>query len=314
MFNLVADIFGYLMNFICSIVSNYGVAILIFTVLVKLLLVPLTIKQQKSLEQSQKIQPKVQELQKKYGKDQQKFAEEYQKLLKENNTTMLGSSGCSGCLLTLVQFPIILGMFYMMASPLSHIMKMDEDKIEEYKNELNETRKIEAIQLLESKSGEYSKKEYAKMIEDAEKATYVNSTYSEIEIIKEKELMDLSFLGINLGDVASANKDNKKLLIIPILSALFTYLTVAITNYINKKKGIVQPKPEDQEIPMPDMRVMNAVMPIMLGYVAYSVPQGVGLYWATSNLLGIVQTVAMNAKTLFKKDENKMLNEGSKNK
>ena len=73
-----------------------------------------------------------------------------------------------------------------------------------------------------------------------------------------------------------------------------TYLSVAITNWINKKKGIVQPKPEDSEIPLPDMRIMNATMPILLGYLAYSIPQGVGLYWTVSNLIGILQTLIMN--------------------
>lgn len=309
MLNLIAGLFGYLMNLIWHIVSNYGIAIIIFTVLVKLLLLPLTIKQQKSLEQSQKLQPLVQELQKKYGNNQQKFAEEYQKMLKENNTTMLGSTGCSGCLISLIQIPIILAMFYMMASPLSHIMKLDEAKITEYENDLIATRKAEAIANLEATSGDYTTVEYEKALENIEKATFVNPTYSEIEIIKENELMDLNFLGINLGDVASANKGNYKLLVIPVLSALFTYLSVAVTNWLNKKKGIVQPKPEDMDVPMPDMRVMNATMPIMLGFVAYSVPQGVGLYWATSNFLGIVQTLVMNRK-VFKK-EKKMLNEGT---
>ena len=57
---------------------------------------------------------------------------------------------------------------------------------------------------------------------------------------------------------------------------------------------------EESEIPMPDMKLMNTVMPIMLGYVAYSVPQGVGLYWATTNLIGVVQLVLM--KKVFNKD------------
>ena len=50
---------------------------------------------------------------------------------------------------------------------------------------------------------------------------------------------------------------------------------------------------EESEIPMPDMKLMNSVLPLMLGYVAYSVPQGVGLYWATTNFIGVVQLVVM---------------------
>ena len=304
----IASLFGYLMNFICELVSNYGLAIIIFTILVKLLLLPLTLKQQRSLQQSQKMQPLIQELQKKYANDQQKLAEEYQKLLKENNMTMMGSTGCAGCLISLIQLPILFALFYMMQSPLTHIMKMDEVKIEAYKNELIAERKAAAIAQIELNSGDYISGEYEQYLENAEKATYVHPTYYEIEIIKENDLMDLNFLGINLGDVAANNKGNFALLIIPVTSALLTYLSVAITNWINKKKGIVQPKPEDSEIPMPDMRVMNIAMPLMLGYLAYSIPQGVGLYWTISNLIGIIQTIAMNYTP---KKDNKLLTAGS---
>lgn len=295
MLNFVASLFGYLMNFIYGIVQNYGIAIIIFTVLVKLMLLPLSFKQQKSLEKAQKMQGLMQELQKKYGNDQEKFLQEYQKMLKENNTTMLGSTGCSGCLLNFIQLPILLGMFYMLVSPLTHIMKMESEDILRYKNELVASRKTEAIELLISNSGDILSEEGLNAeitkINSADDSSFIDPRYYEIEIIKENEIMDLNFFGINLGEAASKNKDNLVLLIIPILSGGFTALSIAINNFINKKKGIVQPKPEDMEIPMPDMRVMNIMMPLMLFSVAYAIPQGVGLYWVTSNLIGIIQTV-----------------------
>ena len=260
----------------------------------------------------------MQELQRKYGNDQQKFAEEYQKLLKSRNTTMMSSMGCSGCLIQLIQIPIIFGMFYMMMSPLTHIMKIDDEKILEYKDEINAARKAEMIAKIESTSGEYPEEELKKIIENAEKATYVDQRYYEIDIINDRELLvlneedkeklnfNMDFLGINLCDVAAKNTDNKRLLIIPILSTGFTYLSLAISAYFNKKKGIKTPKPEDSEIIMPDMRLMNIMMPLMIGYVAYSVPQGVGLYWTISNLIGVIQLVALKLifdKELFKKKD-----------
>ena len=295
MLNFIAGICGYLMNFICSVVQNYGLAIIVFTVLVKLLLVPLTHKQQKSLEKAQKMQAIMQDLQKKYGQDQERFMIEYQKALKENDMNMLTGMGCSGCLINLIQLPILLGMFYMMVNPLTHIMKMDQEEILKYKNEIIDARKQAVIEQLYEVSGDLLTEEGMKVeiakINEADDANYIDPRYYEIDIIKENEIMDLEFFGINLGDVAAKNKDNKALLIIPGLSMLFTYLSLAINNLINKRKGIVQPKPEDMEVPMPDMRVMNVMMPLMLGYVAYSIPQGVGLYWALSNFIGVVQIV-----------------------
>lgn len=263
MFNAIASLFGYLMNFIYGLVQNYGLAIIIFTVLVKLLLLPFTIKQQKSLQKTQELQPLMQELQRKYGNDQQKFMEEYNKLLKSKNMNMMSGMGCSGCILSLIQIPIVLGMFYMMMNPLTHILKMDQNLINQYKEEID--------------------------------ASSIDPRYYEIAIIKEKDLMNLDFLGINLGDSAINNKTNYSMLIIPVLSTLFTYLSLYLTSKYNKKKGIQTPKPEDSEIPMPNMQLMNIMMPLMTGYIAYSVPQGVGLYWATSNLIGVIQMVVMRA-------------------
>ena len=295
MLNFIAGLCGYIMSYICLIAENYGLAIIIFTILFKLLLIPLTSKQEKSMEQAQKMQSIMTDLQKKYANDQQKLMEEYQKALQENNMSMLSGTGCSGCLIQLIQLPILLGMFYMMVSPLTHILKMPEEEILKYKEEVIDIRKNQAIEQLYAISGDkLSSGELLleeEKIRSGEDYLYVDQRYYEIDIIKEKELMDLEFLGINLGDVAAKNKDNKALLIIPALSMTFTYISLIINNAINKKKGIKQPKPEDMEVPMPDMRVMNIMMPLMLGYVAYSIPQGVGLYWALSNFIGIIQTV-----------------------
>lgn len=298
----IASVFGYLMSFIFGLVNNYGVAIIIFTVLVKILLLPLTIKQQKSLKQAQEIQPLIQELQKKHGNDQQKFAEEYQKLLKEKKMSTMSSMGCTGCLLNFIQFPIILGLFYMMSNPLTHIMKLDKNVIEDYKQEVNNIRMEQAIATLDSNSGDYTLEEYQAKVKEAEEKEYVNPRYYELDIIKEKNLIDMNFLGIDLCDVGINNKSNLALLIIPILSTLFTYLTVSVSSGINKESNEQMKKmQEESEIPMPDMKLMNAVLPLMLGYVAYSVPQGVGLYWATTNFIGVVQLVVM--KKFFNKEK-----------
>ena len=295
MLNFIASLFGYLMNFIYGIVQNYGLAIIIFTVLVKIILLPFTIKQQRSLQKTQELQPLMQELQRKYANDQQKFMEEYNKLLKSKNMNMMSGMGCSGCVLSLIQIPIILGMFYMMASPLTHIMKLDTKVIEQYKEEVNQIRMNQAIEAIYASGDTYSSEELEEKIAAAKEATYVHLRYYEIDIIKEKGLMNLDFLGINLGDSAINNRGNLYMLIIPVLSTLFTYLSIIMTNLHNKKKGIVPTKPEDSDIPMPDMRVMNIMMPLMTGYIAYSVPQGVGLYWATSNFLNVIQMSVMRA-------------------
>ena len=226
MLEFIAGLCGYIMSYICLIVENYGLAIITFTILFKLILIPLTNKQEKSMEKAQKMQSIMTELQKKYPNDQQKMLEEYQKALQDNNMSMLSGTGCSGCLIQLIQLPILLGMFYMMVSPLTYIMKMPQEEILKYKEEIIEDRKQQAIEQLYAVSGDKLSSGdlllEEEKIKSGEDYLYIDQRYYEIDIIKEKELMNLEFLGINLGDVAAKNKDNKVLLIIPLLSTAFT--------------------------------------------------------------------------------------------
>ena len=295
MFNAIANLFGYLMNFIYNITQNYGVAIIIFTVLTKLLLLPLTLKQQKSMAKTQELQPLMQELQRKYGNDQQRFAEEYQKLLKEKNMTMMSGMGCSGCLIQLIQIPILFGMFYMMASPLTNILKLDAAEIEQYKQEVQVIKKEEAIENLEANESLYTVEEFEKLMKNAEETDYLAGRYYEIEI--------MNFLGLNLCDITLYNKTEWVLWIIPILSCLCTFITTKIAMPKQPQSVKKEAKPEDksmvptaEDMPMPDMRMMNMMMPFMTGYIAVVVPQGVGLYWVTSNIIGIIQQLILKKK------------------
>lgn len=296
MFEFIAEIFGYLLYWIYNIVGNYGIAIIIFTILTKLILLPLTIKQQKSLEQNQKMQPILQELQMKYKKEQdkiqekykddqsklqEKFAEsqqkmsmEYQKLMKEHKFNPF-----SGCLISLIQIPILFGLLFAVSKPLTNIVKMPEEQIKE-----------EIMQIMpENYEGTYE--QYVK-----------ENKYIEIEVIKQKNLLKLDFLGINLGDVAAQNKENIVLYILPILTALFTWISVYAINGNNSKGKQIVKDDEGNEIEMPNMQFMNLMLPLMSGYIAYIVPQGLALYWFMSSVLQIV--IQLFVKKCVVKHEN----------
>lgn len=304
MLAFIASCFGYAMSFIYGIVQNYGVAIILFTILVKVLLIPLMIKQQKSMQKVQELQPLYQELQRKYGNDSQRLSLEYQKLLKEKNMNMFSGMGCSGCLLQLIQLPIILGLFYMMVSPLTYILKLPAEEIDGYKEKLNayyaeldiEKAKISGDILTSGERAEYYEKDYLK-----------NSRYVELVIAKQENLFNMEFLGINLGDIASENRDNYLLYILPVLCMIVTFISLKLSSDETKKQQqqmVTAPnnteksltKPEDEMI-MPNMTVMNTMMPIMTGYIAFIAPQGLGLYWTVNSTLQLIQmTVTRHIK------------------
>lgn len=273
LFDFIASVFGYLLYWIYNIVGNYGIAIIIFTLLTKLILLPLTIKQHKSLEENKKMQPLLQELQVKYKDDQQKMAEEYQKLMKDTKFNPF-----SGCLISLLQIPILFGLLFAVSKPLTNIVKMPEEQIKQ---------EIMAI-IPENYEGSYEQ--------------YINENrYAEIEVIKQKGIFKLDFLGINLGDVASENKGNWTLYVLPVLTAVITWMSVYVLNGAKPKEKQVVKDADGNEIEMPNMQMMNIMMPIMSGYIAFIVPQGLALYWFTSSVLQICIQLIM--KKVFMKEE-----------
>ena len=311
MLSFIASVFGYAMSFIYGLVQNYGIAIILFTVLVKIILLPLTIKQQKSMEKMQELQPLYQELQRKYGNDQQRLSLEYQKLLKEKNMNMMSGMGCSGCLLQLIQFPIILGLFYMMVSPLTYILKLPQEEIDQYKQNLNS---YYASQIIESKQNSGETLTEAEIAEIKSGDYLQNSRYHELVIAKQEKLFNMQFLGINLGDIANENRGNFLLYIIPVLCMGITFISLRMSSKTldeTKKKENIKANNDEkgmttanEEMPMPDMRVMNTMMPIMTGYIAFIAPQGLGLYWTTNSLLQLIQMRVLK-KMKDKKKDNK---------
>lgn len=259
-----ANVLGYLLNALYNLCGNFGIAIILFTVVTKVLLIPLIIKQQKETKKMAKVQPLLVELQEKYRNDQQRYMEEYTKIQRDYKFNPF-----SGCLLSLIQIPIILSMFYMVSNPLTYMKKMDATQIEQLKTQWG----------IVQNTGRY---------------------YPEIEIIKKDSNIgiNLDFLGINLGDVPAQNKANMYLLIIPVLSVLVTVFSMLQTNRIQKEMNKDNPQFEETQ---KSIRAMNFMLPVLSGYIAYQVPLGLGLYWLTSNILQIVQQKFV--KYYMKKEE-----------
>ena len=123
-FNFFGSVLGYLLWFLYTVFKNYGIAIILFTIIVKALMFPFSIKSQKSMAAQSRLASKQQELQKKYAKDQMKYNEELQKLYEKEGVNPGG-----GCLTTLLPFPIMLGIYYSVIYPLSNTLHIAKDTI-----------------------------------------------------------------------------------------------------------------------------------------------------------------------------------------
>lgn len=264
MFDFFANIFGYALNFIYDIVNNYGIAIIIFTIILKLLMIPMNIKQQKTMKKSAKIQVKSKEIQEKYSNDPVRMNQELMDLYKSENM-----SPFSGCVSSIVQMIVIISIFFLVSRPLTFMKHIDSDTIAKYTEEITQ---------------------------DDQKKNYV-----EIAIIKEKAEQDpnvnlnMEFLGLNLSDIPIENLSNWTVYIIPVLYVITSFISMKITNSMtgvnDKKENKVEVNEEQkEEIAMAEMnKSMMYMMPIMSVSISMIAPLGLALYWLVSNILMIVE-------------------------
>lgn len=286
MINFISSVLGSVIRVIYNLVGqNYLISLLIFTVLTKLLLFPLMLKQLKSTEGLQRIAPEDKKLREKYKDDPVKLNEEITKLYAENKISPM-----AGCLLPIIQIPIIIAMFYVVKQPLTYISQMDQATICSY-----------AAQYLN--------------VEETEMNFNTAKQY-EINIAKEYDLMDLSINSkISLGDTPkdAFSKDESKrvskwTLSVPILSLVFSYLSNFISARSAKKKKLPTTTNEDQA---EMQKSMNFMMPILSAYISFAWPLALGVYWLFGSIIGIGQQLLidklMDKDNRNDKDEDKRL-------
>lgn len=308
MIAFLAKIFGFVLNFIYEIVGNYGIAIILFSILIKLAMLPITIKQQKTMKKSVRIQAKMKEIQDKYKNNPEKLNQETIELYKTENM-----SPFSGCFSAIAQIILLFAVFYLVRSPLTYMKKVDAGVIEKY------TKIIHEYKLSENSSypeiDVIREKDNIRNLKNGENIEQTEEERTDLAEIKDEELeqinINMEFFGTNLAQVPTKSS-NWKAYIIPILYVLISVLSMKITNSTSTPKP--EPKenkeekalanPEEDFDPMAYMnKNMNIMFPIMYLSVALIAPLGLALYWLTNSLLMIVERLVLN-KLLKDEEEN----------
>ncbi len=271
-----SNMFGYILNWIYNIdfIRNYGVAIIIFTILIKVILLPITIKQQKTMKKTAKIQEQVRKIQDKYKGNQEKINQETLDLYKQEKM-----SPCSGCFSGIVQIILLLAVFYLVSQPLTFMRKVDNQLVESYINEIK--------------------------TENIDK----NTMYPQINVIRQKGPQDervyinMNFLGLDLSNVPSGALDNIKVYIIPALYVLTSIISIRISTKSTRKPKEETKDGEQTEVDLATQmnKNMSFVMPIMSVMIAMVAPLGLALYWLTNNILTIIERLCVDK--FFKNEE-----------
>ena len=292
MISFFANIFGYILNYIYNFIGNYGWAIIIFSILVKILMSPISIKQQKTVKKTAKIQQKMKEIQLKYKGNQEKLNEATIELYKSENM-----SPFSGCLSAIVQIVLLFSVFYLVRSPLTYMKKVDTDVINKYSTIIQENEispksnypEIDIIREIDS-------------IKNLKKDDQEENSQEKIDLseINDEELdnmnINMEFLGLNLAQVPTKSSDWKAY-IIPFLYVIISIVSMKMTTMNTNKNE----NDEEFDAVAQMNKNMTYTFPIMYLAVALIAPLGLALYWLMNSLLMIVERVILNK--LFKDEE-----------
>ena len=284
MFQFFANIFGYLLDIINQFVNNYGLAIILFTAIIKLIMLPLSIKQQRSMKKNVELQEKLKVIQFKYKNDPEKLNKETMDLYKQEKM-----SPFSGCFSAIIQFILLISIFYMVRFPLTYMEKVDKTQIDTY----------------------------TQQIKDA--GMDVSQAYSEIDIIREIDFLrennpedealkniniNMNFLGLDLSKIPQQNLADWTVYIIPILYILSTFVSMRLTTSMqnankDKKELTDGENKETERNEMEDAmaqsnKMMSWMMPIMSVSISLVAPLGLALYWLVNNILMIGERLVLN--------------------
>ncbi|MBR4058093.1 MAG: membrane protein insertase YidC [Oscillospiraceae bacterium] len=280
--NFITVPFNWLLMTLYNFVQNYGLAVILFALIVKIILLPFQMKSKHSMMRTASIAPQLQELQKKYADNKQKYQEEATKLYREE-----GIKPMSGCLWNLIPLPILIALYGVIRQPLKHAMGMSAERITELTDKL-------------VSMGAYTIPEKADPYAEVKLANIISENFEKIKDAF-PEVLDINynFLGINLGQKPEFKfwqwdySDPKVylpllgMLLIPILSAVLSWLQSYITSKTTPNTG-----GNDQAAAQ--MKSMAFMMPLFSLYIGFSMPAALGVYWIAQYVFGIIQEVILN--------------------
>ena len=306
MISFFANLFGYVLNFLYEFVGNYGWAIILFSVLVKILMLPISINQQKTMKKSQKINDEMKQIQFKYKNDPEKLNQEVMALYKREKL-----SPFSGCFSAIVQIILLFAVFYLVRSPLTYMKKVDSGVIEKLESVVQEQGSssnykeiavINYMNKLENGNNQSEEQQNSENTETEEKETFNINDY------KDQAYINMEFLGLDLSKVPTEDLGDLKVLIIPALYVISSFISIKLSTNTTKKKkdekligdGKETKVEEEYDAMEQANKSMSWFMPLMSISIACIAPLGLALYWLINNILMIFERIFLNK---FFKDE-----------
>lgn len=288
--------FAWLVRLFYNLTNSYGVALILFTLVIKLIMLPFQMKSKKSMMRMSRVSGQMQELQKRYAKNQAKLQEEMQKFYEEE-----GVNPMSGCLWSFLPLPILMALYSIIRQPITHFMMLSKDVLQTVVQSVADAGvDLTNIVMMDKATG-------TPVLKDG---LYQLASYGQINLVKAVQEMGLStpegwfdmnynFLGLDLTATPWEYVKNFTftwavigVILIPILAGLSQFVLSKIT--MNS-----QPQANAGGNSMKSMMYM---MPLFSVYIAFIMPAALGVYWIAQSVFSLIQEAVLN-KTLSAKME-----------
>ena len=289
--------FAWLVRLFYNLTNSYGVALILFTLVIKLIMLPFQMKSKKSMMRISRVSGQMQELQKRYAKNQAKLQEEMQKLYEEE-----GVNPMSGCLWSFLPLPILMALYSIIRQPITHFMMLSKDVLQTVVQSVADAGvDLTNIVMMDKATG-------APALKDG---LYQMAAYGQINLVKAVQEMGLAtpdgwfnvnykFLGLDL--TATPWEYVKSftftwavigVILIPILAGLSQFVFSKLT---------MKTQPQADAAGGASMKSMMYMMPLFSVYIAFVMPAALGVYWIAQSVFSLIQEAILN-KTLSAKME-----------
>ena len=277
--------FGYVLEYLYKFTNNYGIALILFAIVVKLILLPMGMKSKKSTMKMSRVSPYLKELEKKYGNDQQKYQQEVMKFYKEE-----GISPTGGCLWSFVPLLILLPLYHVIRMPLQYMMHLPADTA---------TAIVEALRELGVEFGKNTY--YEQLVAASALPEYLEQVRAMVPALAGVEIpvINFEFLGVNLSQIPTwkfwtlTGWAAIGLFLIPLISGGINYFSMWISQKQNESVA-TDDKGEKTDAASTSpagssMKTMLYMMPLFSIYIGFTMPASISIYWIAQGLLGVVQ-------------------------
>ncbi len=308
---IILQPFAWLLLFFYNLFNSYGIALILFGIVIKLILFPVTLKQKKSMIQTTMLSGKMQQLQKQYGKDRERYNLELQKLYEKEKVNPMG-----GCVWSLIPMFVLIALYGIIREPLTYFMSMSVEQIQILASQLNwpevavssgwvAQNAMEKLQdqLAQGKitglfqNGAYNQLYLLSLVNSENLASLQSATGADGLFV-----LNFQFLGIDLSKIPTwrfwaggITPESIGLFVLPLISVAVSFLSMKVSMSTNQMNKQTENKQMDST-----NKMMLWMMPIMSLWIGFTVPAGLSVYWITQYFVTMGQEVICGR--MLKKD------------